>query len=156
MRKWNDLLFINNEDSLFVAYQWFRDGQKLDGETKQFLYTTGQQLSSDGHEYSAWAYKADSSYVEACAQKFDAFPESAELNPGDKPQAQIAPNPVRQNMPVSIIGLEEEAVVTVYNIAGQRVAQFVGNTFPADLPVGYYVIQSSNEGVHWAGALIVE
>lgn len=154
MRKWDDVLFVNNADSLFVNYQWYRDGQKIEGETKQFLYTSEQPMSGDGHEYAAWAYKKDGTYVEACPQKFVDFERSAEKNPGEKANIQIAPNPAKRAMPVHFTGVEETTVMEVYNAAGQRVTSFTGDTFVPNLPVGCYLIRSTYHS--WSHTLIIQ
>ena len=36
--KWTDVLFIDNKAGLFVGYQWYENGVKMDGETAQRLY----------------------------------------------------------------------------------------------------------------------
>lgn len=36
--KWTDVLFIDNSDGRFVAYQWYENGYKMLGETEQRLY----------------------------------------------------------------------------------------------------------------------
>ena len=36
--KWTDVLFIDNSDGNFVAYQWYENGAMLPGETQQRLY----------------------------------------------------------------------------------------------------------------------
>ena len=156
MRKWDDLLFVNNADSLFVAYQWYQDGQELKGETKQYLYTAGQLMDGDGHEYSAWAFLSDGSHVVACAKKFEAFQHSAELNPGGQQKVAVYPNPVRRSMPVKIDGVEDSAEITVFNVSGQLVTKFTGAVFVADLPVGCYLMYSVVEDDIWCAKLIVE
>ena len=82
-RKWDDLLFVNNGDHRYVAYQWYCNGAPLDGETRQFLYTEGVVLSGNGKTYHCVMTMADGTTVQACANKFDAFPASVETN---KPQ----------------------------------------------------------------------
>lgn len=38
-KKFGDVLYCKNKQDNFVSYQWYRDGQALEGETKQFLST---------------------------------------------------------------------------------------------------------------------
>ena len=40
-RKWNDLLFVDNGNEQFVAFQWYKNHVALPGETKQYIYTQG-------------------------------------------------------------------------------------------------------------------
>lgn len=144
LSKWDDVLFVNNADSLFVTYQWYRDGQKLEGETRQFYYTGGQVMDGDGHVYSAFAYRADGSSVEACAKAFNAFTRSATQNPGEKKNIQVYPNPVRRNTPVRIIGLGENPSLIIFSATGQRLAQYEGDTFVPNLPAGCYLLYATD------------
>ena len=143
-RKWNDVLFVNNRDSLFITYQWYKDGLALEGETRQYYYTEGQSMENDGHEYHAVAFKADGSSVKACAYTFDNFTRSADENPGEKKEIQIYPNPVKRNMPIHVIGVEENAVLILFNTLGQKMAQYVGLDFIPDVPVGCYILYTTD------------
>ena len=155
--KWNDVLFINNADSIFVAYQWYRDGQKLEGETRQFYYTHGDSMDGDGHVYSAFAFKADGSSVEACGKAFNAFTRSADQNPGEKRNVQVYPNPVQRNMPVRIIGLGDQLSLMIYSATGQRIAQYSGDTFVPNLPAGCYLLYATDgENEPYCQTLIVQ
>ncbi len=75
-RKWDDLLFVDNSNHLYTAYQWYCNDAPLDGETRQFLYTEGVVLSGDGKTYYCLLTLADGTTVKACANLFDAFPAS--------------------------------------------------------------------------------
>lgn len=75
-RKWNDLLFVDNGEQLYTAYQWYSNDALLDGETRQFLYTEGVILNGDGKTYYCVMTLADGSTVKACANTFDGFPAS--------------------------------------------------------------------------------
>lgn len=141
-RKWNDVLFVDNGDSLFVAYQWYRDGQALEGETKQYYYTAGQSMQGDGHEYHAVAFRADGTEVHSCAYAFEAFTRSADLNPENEQNIQLYPNPVCRNMPVHVVGAgEEEPLLILYNAMGHKIAQYKGVEFVVNLPAGCYILQ---------------
>ena len=140
-RKWSDVLFVDNGDSLFVAYQWYRDGQVLEGETKQYYYTAGQSMQGDGHEYHAVAFRADGTEVHSCAYAFEAFTRSADLNPGNEQNIQLYPNPVCRNMPVHVVGAGEEPLLILYNAIGHKIAQYKGVEFVVNLPAGCYILQ---------------
>ncbi len=75
-RKWDDLLFVNNGDGRYTAYQWYCDDVQLIGQTRQFLYTDGVVLAGDGKTYYCVMTLADGTTVKACANTFDAFPAS--------------------------------------------------------------------------------
>ena len=36
--KWEDLLFVNNVDNIFVTFQWYENGNIIVGENKQYLF----------------------------------------------------------------------------------------------------------------------
>lgn len=76
-RKWNDLLFVDNGDQNYVAYQWYCDGVAMEGETRQFLYTNGVVLSGSVQIFYCVMTLADGTTVKACANTFDNFPASA-------------------------------------------------------------------------------
>lgn len=38
MKGWGDVLVLDNSESMFVTYQWYRDGELLPNETKQYYY----------------------------------------------------------------------------------------------------------------------
>ena len=46
-RKWDDLVFIDNTDKLFTAYQWFKNGQMLEGETAQYYFDPTDMNGTD-------------------------------------------------------------------------------------------------------------
>ena len=79
-RKWDDLLFVNNGDHRYTAYQWYSNDAILTGETRQFLYTEGVVLSGNGNTYYCVMTLTDGSTVKACANTFDAFPASVEAS----------------------------------------------------------------------------
>lgn len=75
-RKWNDVLYVTNEDSVYVAYQWYCDDVIMPGETNQFLFTDGNSMYRDGHWYSAAAMMADGTWVYQCAMLFEDIAKS--------------------------------------------------------------------------------
>lgn len=79
-RKWNDLLFVDNGDKRYTAYQWYCNGAALEGETRQFLYSEGTILSGNNKTYYCVMTLADGTTVKACANTFDAFPASVETD----------------------------------------------------------------------------
>jgi len=77
-RKWDDLLFVDNGEQRYTAYQWYSNDAILEGETRQFLYTEGSTLNGNGNTYYCVMTLADGTTVKACANTFDAFPASVE------------------------------------------------------------------------------
>ncbi len=82
-RKWDDLLFVDNGDQRFTAYQWYCNDAAMTGETRQFLHTEGVVLSGNGKTYHCVMTLTDGTTVKACANIFEAFPASVAT---DKPQ----------------------------------------------------------------------
>lgn len=83
-RKWNDLLFVDNGNEEFVGYQWYRNHNAIEGQTRQYLYTQGVILEGDNNIYHVVATRQDGSQVISCEGRFEDFSPSASLNPGQK------------------------------------------------------------------------
>jgi hypothetical protein len=83
-RKWNDLLFVDNGNEEFTAYQWYKNNTAIEGATRQYLYTEGIILQGDGNIYHVVATRANGSQVISCEGRFEDFSASAPLNPGKK------------------------------------------------------------------------
>ena len=49
--KWDNVLFVNNGDSIYVAYQWYKNGAALNGETQQRLYTGATTMKGTSDLY---------------------------------------------------------------------------------------------------------
>lgn len=79
-RKWEDVIFIPNPDSLYTAYQWYKDGQIIPGATEQF-YHNPAGLSGTYH----CVITAPQGTFESCPKAFDLLPRSADDNPGIMP-----------------------------------------------------------------------
>ena len=69
--KWEDLLFIDNHDSLFVAYQWYRNDAVIAGATKQYLYDKENKMAGTADVYYCQATTADGKVIYTCAETFD-------------------------------------------------------------------------------------
>ena len=76
-RKWTDMLFVDNGNEEYSAYQWYRNNVAIDGQTGQYLYIAGVTLQGDGNIYHVVATKKDGRPV---YKKFkDFFDYDAEL-----------------------------------------------------------------------------
>ncbi len=133
--KWNNVLFVDNHEDLYTAYQWYENGDMLEGETNQYLY---RDEALTGSYYVILTGK-DGSQMRSCEQSFDEARRSAELNPGtDKPEPIVYPNPVRRRGKVNIGNIEDNCTIEVYNLLGTLVMRQTTNSFDATLPVGIY------------------
>lgn len=68
--KWTDVLFIDNSDKRFTAYQWFADGTAMSGETLQRLYDPNG-LSGSSAVYYCQLTTTDGKTLYTCPQTFD-------------------------------------------------------------------------------------
>lgn len=68
--KWTDVLFVDNSDKLFTAYQWFADGVAMSGETLQRLYDP-KGLSGSNILYYCQLTTTDGKTLYTCPQTFD-------------------------------------------------------------------------------------
>lgn len=153
-RKWNDLLFVDNSSDLYVAYRWYRDGQPLDGETRQYYYVEGQILSGDGHTYHCVMTTADGRKVTACAGLFDAFGASVS-DQSSTGTMTLSPQWTHSGVEVSIRGIVPEHGI-IYSSAGQQVMDINGASFVAQLPAGCYLVRvKDTDGMVHCDKLIV-
>lgn len=76
--KWNDVLVVNNDKDSLQTYQWYRDGDPIDGATLQY-YKETIAGGVAGHTYMVKGTKVDKSTYLACETEFDAAPRSATL-----------------------------------------------------------------------------
>ena len=77
-RKWENVLFVDNGKGLFTAYQWYKNNQKLQGETKQRYYTGQTPMAGTTDTYYCEVTRKDGTTEKTCAHTFDEFPRSAE------------------------------------------------------------------------------
>ena len=84
--KWTDVIFVPNTDSLYTAYQWYQNGQPIDGANEQF-YHNPNGLSG---LYHCVMQTRDGGTEETCPAAFGSIDRSAEHNPGDAPKQLVA------------------------------------------------------------------
>ena len=102
--KWDDVIFVPNTDSLYVAYQWYHDGVAIEGAVKQFYYLP-EGLSGS---YYCVMQTRDGDTVETCPAEFENLGRSAEQNPGNAPKILVT----KRTYPV---GAHLQIVVSVYD-----------------------------------------
>ncbi len=77
--KWENVIFIANADGEFVAFQWHKNGQKMNGETQQRYYAgAGKSLKGSTDTYFCEVTHKDGSTEKSCEYTFDQCPRSAE------------------------------------------------------------------------------
>ena len=112
-QKWNDVIAIrnavNNGGYDFSAYQWYKDGQPIEGETEPYLYITEGSLDTIA-EYAVLLTRSDDGEsVLTCP-----------IVPVWKAETDLYPTVVQPEEPVTM-SLSEPATVQVYNAWGMRV-----------------------------------
>ena len=112
-QKWNDVIAIrnaaNNGGYDFSAYQWYKDGQPIEGETDPYLYIAEGALDTIA-EYTVLLTRSDDGEsVLTCP-----------IIPAWKAETDLYPTVVPPDVPVTM-SLSEPASVQVYDMWGVRV-----------------------------------
>lgn len=141
-RKWNDVLFCDNHDSLYVTYQWYCDSIAIDGATRQFLY---RPEGMGAGEYMVVAKRADGTFVASCPQSFDVVPRSADSAP-------VIPASVRRGTPIHITHTQGCHTLTLYDVLGRTLLNktISGEEVQLSLPlgVGVYIVHISADNTY--------
>lgn len=83
-RKWNDFLFVDNSDSLYTSYQWYLNGQPIEGATGQYYCMPSAPSSTD--EF----YVVANGSIESCHTTFADASPSAAVYPATSAKAPVA------------------------------------------------------------------
>nr|WP_129734525.1 T9SS type A sorting domain-containing protein [Parabacteroides goldsteinii] len=141
--KWNEFLYITNQDNEFVRFQWYKDGQKIDKKGTSIYYSVPEGLLGT---YFIQAYRADDTYVVSCPITFETLTQFQ--------STRVYPTMVNKNTPITIqTGTPDEtpesAVVEVYNLNGQIVNRLEMKTWettlPTDMASGSYIVKVTTE-----------
>lgn len=135
-RKWDDFLFVDNSSNRFTAFQWYRNGELLEGETKQYI-----RITSASDTYHCLCQEQDGTPLETCARTFGACLPSAAQYPASKG----APRLVLQGKSLSIEGADDTAQADVYNAQGVCLLHISGNQAQLDLPCGCYILRITDQ-----------
>lgn len=99
VQKWNDVIVVNNSGDRdhpmrFISYQWYKNGQKMDGATSQHLYEAG------GLDWNA-VYTVDLTTEDGRTFRSCGFVPQ----PQSMPQSAFAvcPNPVSSGVPFELV-----------------------------------------------------
>lgn len=150
-QKFGDVVFVDNSGRDFVAYQWYHNGVKIDGATKQF-YQDSEGLSGT---YMVALILADGLEINSC-----------EFAPKLAMKVEASPNPskVSSSVEISLNGFNtaEELSVSVYSLDGMEI--FRTRTVGADMILiptpdhaGVYVVRvTDNEECNSILKIIVE
>ena len=112
-RKWDDVLFVSNENNEYTGYQWYCDGVAVEGATHQDFYT-GSPLENDGHTYYVVVTKSDGTKEASCPVSFSDSTPSSPLNPGNH---ESVPYRVRH----IFVGPHVEIIETIYENGNKEI-----------------------------------
>lgn len=87
-RKWDDFLFVDNSDSTYVTYQWYVNGQAIEGATEQYYRILGEVNNTD--EYYCIVNAGTDSEVELCHTTVANAQSSNEIYPYQSPKQEVA------------------------------------------------------------------
>ena len=153
-RKWDNVLFVNNHDSLFVGYQWYKNDKILEGETLQRLYTGGVKMAGTKDLYHCELTRKDGTTEKTCQYTFDSAPSSAEVARGEQPSGvMVYPTKLPKGAAVTIVKAEEGNVTAVLTtITGQTITVAELRDEESILPMpniaGIYLLQLHGTSTH--------
>lgn len=148
-RKWTDVLFCNNADSLFTSYQWYADSVAIADATEQFLYRPTDML---GHSYYVIATDKNGKKHYSCDETFDETTRSLDAQPKVKTL-------LRLHEPIQIQDISEESVVRIYDMLGSlciesRIRES-NSEIEQNLPQGSYIISISTPQKQYTERMII-
>lgn len=140
--KFTDVVFISNAEDLFAEYQWYKDGNKLDGETMQF-YNDPNGVKGF---YSADVVTTEGKQFKVCGVQLNAV-DIAETKALVK-RGEIYPNPAKASQPINVklVNFNEDelssATMFIFNSLGNKVLQrgHLSEEFTIELPKGSYTV----------------
>ncbi len=138
--KWSDVIFCNNAEKRYVAYQWYCDSVELVGETRQFLYfQTTNGVATQNSRYYVCATTTDGNIECSCEMPYSDIPRSADQQTGPLATVVYQNNLLKINQPQLLF--DEAQLCT---LQGFLLAEFplVNNetTFQIALTRGVYIV----------------
>ena len=156
-RKWNDVVFIDNSDKLFVSYQWYESGAgALNGQTQQYMHN-GDGLSGT---YYCRIVTTTNDTLYTCETAFDDITPSRDIT--NAAHVSLSPTYVRSSNLISVRQSEaQELTIRMYNATGIMTDQYMQNqaygTIPAPAQAGVYIVQIlCGENIHTAKIIVHE
>ena len=151
--KWDDVLFCDNLEQHFVAYQWYHNGEAIVGATNQYYYNPE---GFSGSYYVVASTAKGTSYF-SCVLDYEFVPKS-------KDSGRVYPVPVAQNEPITIVlpSSTKKAIgqLTIVNSLGQTISTETVNSNEIvkymNAPQGIYLLDYSENGESlWTEKIIV-
>jgi hypothetical protein len=138
-QKWNDVLAIYNSNYNggleFTAYQWYRNGEPIPGETGSYLYLGEGNVFDTSDRYAVQLTLSDGTIITTC----DYVPVVKQLAPA-------IPNPVRPSQQIKLGETPISGKATFYEITGwiHSVQQIRDNYIVAPEKQGIYFLRLDN------------
>ena len=118
-RKWDDLIFIDNSDNLFTAYQWYENGIALSNETNQYLHTPNGLPGI----YCCRMITTTNDTIYTCEKAFDDIPRSRDITYTTQ-NITVSPTYVRTRGSITIRQTADtELHITLYDATGKVISQ---------------------------------
>ena len=151
VQKWNNVLAVKNRAYNggydFAAFQWYRNGTPLPGETGSYLYLgEGAAFDTTDTYHAVLTRKDDGVTMPTCPAEITVHEDVSEY-----PMQTV----VQAGAPLRIAGVEGEATARLYNAAGALclTAEIDGHAPEIVMPsaAGIYIlyIDSSDGGKHY-------
>lgn len=140
--KFNDVVLVNNYTEQFTEYQWYKNGEKIDGATLQF-YCDPNGINGI---YSVEVTSTQGAKTKICGAELTAQEQAVTKSLAKK--IEIYPNPATSSQPIKIklVNLSENDIenanMVIINSIGNKVMQLknLSEEFDISLPKGSYTI----------------
>lgn len=112
-RKWNDFLFVDNSDSLYVAYQWYHNSVAIDGANGQYYRITNEDGShTPSGVYTVEVTTHDGTKALSCEKTFKEATPSAPIYPAGTDKAPVATRiyPVGDHMQIEVTIYDDDTI----------------------------------------------
>ena len=140
--KFNDVVLVNNYTEQFTEYQWYKNGEKIDGATLQF-YCDPNGINGI---YSVEVTSTQGAKTKICGAELTAQEQAVTKSLAKK--IEVYPNPATSSQPINIklVNLSENDIknanMVIINSIGNKVMQLknLSEEFDISLPKGSYTI----------------
>lgn len=110
-RKSSKTLYVNNYDGLYIAYQWYMDGNILVGENRQ-IYASKKALNGT---YHVELTMQDGTKIISCKKNFESQVEGTKMV--------LYPNPVKKGdllyLELNRLNYDKQLDITIFDTAGR-------------------------------------
>lgn len=145
VQRWDDMLSVTNDrwngGYTFSAYQWYKDGSPMEGQTHSYLYVPEEKLDINA-EYAVLLTRVDDN-VTVMTCPFT----PVEISEEEKDKLVISLNNMTYNGQVVEVVVNEPVQIKVYNAMGVKVMEeYVEERAEICLPKmeGLYILEVTN------------